>query len=170
MFGLPAQLRGTLYDEPFTPTFRAMFPYFARRRDSGGLLNPERHSGKQQIGDWEINLSYLLGLDWQIPLEFQKVRARERSLEELRKAAKAGAFGEILATVADLRPQVTLAETKAQRLRGQLANFQVLVVARGLKPNGKNACAISPPLRRNSSGGNNIALAPLSFSNYLRAG
>ena len=126
MFGLPAQLRGTLYDEPFTPTFRAMFPYFARRRDSGGLLNPERHSGKQQIGDWQINLSYLLGLDWQIPLEFQRVRARERSLEELRKAAKAGAFGEILATVADLRPQVTLAETKAQRLRGQLANFQVL--------------------------------------------
>ncbi len=126
MFGLPSQLRGTVYDDPFTPTFRAMFPYFARRRDSGGLLHPERHSGKQQIGDWQINLSYLLGLDWQIPLEFQKLRVRERSLEELRKAAKAGAFGEILGTVAELRPQVTLAETRAERLRDQLANFQVL--------------------------------------------
>jgi uncharacterized protein YydD (DUF2326 family) len=126
MFGLPAQPSGTVYDEPFTPTFRAMFPYFARRRNSGGLLHPERHSGKQQMGDWQINLSYLFGLDWQIPLEFQKIRVRERSLEELRKAAKAGAFGEILTTVAELRPQVTVAETRAQRLRDQLANFSVL--------------------------------------------
>ncbi|MGD0694351.1 MAG: ABC-three component system protein [Terriglobia bacterium] len=126
MFRLPPQLRGTVYDEPFAPTFRAMFSYFARRRNSGGLVHPERHAEKQQIGDWQINLSYLIGLDWQIPFEFQKLRARERSLEELRKAAKAGAFGEILATVAELRPQVTLAETRAQRLRDQLANFQVL--------------------------------------------
>jgi uncharacterized protein YydD (DUF2326 family) len=126
MFGLPAQLENTVYNESFAPTFRAMFPYFARRRNSGGLLSPERHSGKQQIGDWQINLSYLLGLDWQIPLEFQKVRVRERSLDELRKAAKSGAFGELLGTVAELRPQVTIAETKAQKLRDQLANFQVL--------------------------------------------
>ena len=126
MFALPARLQGTAYDEPFAPTFRAMFPYFARRRASGGLFYPERHSGKQQTGDWQINLSYLFGLDWQIPLEFQKVRVRERSLEELRNAAKSGAFGQVLATVAELRPQVTVAETRAQRLREQLVNFQVL--------------------------------------------
>jgi len=126
MFGLPADLKGTAYEESLTPTFRAMFSYFVRRRNSGAFMNPERQAEKQQIWDWQVNLSYLLGLDWQIPSEFQKVRARERTLDELRKAAKAGAFGEVLGTVAELRPQVTVAETKARRLREQLTNFQVL--------------------------------------------
>jgi uncharacterized protein YydD (DUF2326 family) len=126
MFALPAKLEGTPYDESYTPSFRAMFSYFARRRESGGFLEPERQAEKQQAWDWQVNLSYLLGLDWQIPFELQRVRARERSLEELRKAVRQGAFGEILGTVAELRPQVTIADKRAQNLREHLANFQVL--------------------------------------------
>jgi uncharacterized protein YydD (DUF2326 family) len=126
MFGLPAKLEGTAYDETFTPTFRSMFSYFVRRREAGGFIEPARQAEKQQSWDWQVNLSYLLGLDWQIPFEFQKVRARERSLEELKKAVKQGAFGDVLATVAELRPQLTVAETRAQRLREHLANFEVL--------------------------------------------
>jgi len=126
MFGLPSKLEGTAYDESFSPAFRSMFTYFVRRRESGGFLEPERQTEKQQPWDWQVNLSYLLGLDWQIPFEFQKVRARERSLEELKKAAKQGVFGEVLGTVAELRPQLTIAETRAQKLREQLANFEVL--------------------------------------------
>ena len=72
-------------------------------------MYPERQAEQQQRGDWQVNLSYLLGLDWQIPFEFQKVRGRERTLEELKKAAKGGAFGELMGTVAELRPQVTVA-------------------------------------------------------------
>lgn len=126
MFNLPSDLRGTIYEEASTPTFRAMFSYFARRRSSGAFIHPERQAEKQQRCDWQVNLSYLLGLDWQIPFEFQKVRDRERTLEELKKAAKGGAFGDVLGTVAELRPQVTIAETRAQKRREQLANFEVL--------------------------------------------
>ena len=53
-------------------------------------MYPQRHAEQQQRGDWQANLSYLLGLDWQIPFEFQKVRLRERSVEELRKRLKVG--------------------------------------------------------------------------------
>ncbi len=102
MFGLPLSLRGTPYDESFTPTFRSMFSYFARRRDAGGFIRAEQQAEKQQRWDWQVNLSYLLGLDWQIPFEFQRIRTRERTLDELRKAAKSGAFGEMLGTVAEL--------------------------------------------------------------------
>lgn len=125
-FGLPADLEGSLFDESFTPGFRSMFSYFARRRNSGGFLSPERQAEKQQRWDWQVNLSYLFGLDWRVPHEFQKVRSREKTLEELRKAAKGGALGDLLGTVAGLRPQVTVAETKASKLRDQLANFEVL--------------------------------------------
>jgi len=132
MFGMPADVEGTAFEDPGTPSFRALFSYFARRRNSGAFLYPERQAEQQQRGDWQVNLSYLLGLDWRIPFEFQKVRARERTLEDLKKAAKGGAFGELMGTVADLRPQVTIAEKKAETLRSELANFEVLESYRDL--------------------------------------
>ena len=67
LFGLPADIRGSIFEDRGTPSFRSLFSYFARRRSSGGLLYPERHAGQQQRGDWQVNLSYLLGLDWRIP-------------------------------------------------------------------------------------------------------
>jgi uncharacterized protein YydD (DUF2326 family) len=126
MFGLPLVAGSSAFDEPGAPTFRAMFAYFARRRNNGGFIEPEQQSKQQQRGDWQVNLSYLLGLDWEIPLEFQKVRGRERTLEELKRAAQGQVLGQVIGTVAELRPQVTIAETRAQKLREQLANFEVL--------------------------------------------
>ena len=126
MFELPADERGTLFDESFTPTFRSMFSYFVRRRNSGGFISPERQAEKQQRWDWQVNLSYLFGLDWQIPFDFNKIRAREKTLEELKKAVKIGALGTVIGTVAELRPQVTIAEAKASKLRQNLEQFEVL--------------------------------------------
>lgn len=125
LFGLPLDEDGTAFDEAYTPTFRSMFSYFARRRDSGGFIGPERQAEKQHRSDWQVNLSYLLGLDWQIPFEFTKIRLREKTLEELRKAVKGGALGQVVGTVAELRPQVTIADAKAEKLRRELANFEV---------------------------------------------
>ncbi|KVU74710.1 hypothetical protein WK73_15105 [Burkholderia ubonensis] len=126
MFALPADERGTLFEEAYTPTFRSMFSYFVRRRNSGGFITPERQAEKQQRWDWQVNLSYLFGLDWQIPFEFNKIRAREKTLEELKKAVKIGALGSVIGTVAELRPQVTIAEAKANKLRESLKLFEVL--------------------------------------------
>lgn len=126
MFGLPSNERGTLFDESFTPSFRSMFSYFVRRRNSGGFISPERQAEKQQRWDWQVNLSYLFGLDWQIPFGFNKIRAREKTLEELKKAVKNGALGSMIGTVAELRPQVTIAEAKANKLRQNLERFEVL--------------------------------------------
>jgi uncharacterized protein YydD (DUF2326 family) len=125
LFALPQDESGTAFDEAYTPTFRSMFSYFARRRDSGGFIGPERQAEKQHRSDWQVNLSYLLGLDWQIPFEFTKIRLREKSLEELRKAVKVGALGQVVGTVAELRPQVTIADAKADKLHRALANFEV---------------------------------------------
>ena len=124
-FALPKDIAGSAFGESFTPSFRSMFSYFVRRQRSGGFLSPERQAERQQRWDWQENLSYLIGLDWRIPYEFQQIRIRERSLEELRKAAKQGAFGEFIGTVAELRPQVAVAESKAEDRRGQLRAFRV---------------------------------------------
>jgi uncharacterized protein YydD (DUF2326 family) len=152
MFGTPADVVGTAFEDSGTPSFRALFSYFARRRNSGAFLYPERQAEQQQRGDWQVSLSYLLGLDWQIPCEFQKVRERERTLEELKKAAKGGAFGQVMGTVAELRPQVIIAETKAEKLRAQLSNFEVLDSYRDLSRRAAKAKTDMQALGRESVG------------------
>jgi uncharacterized protein YydD (DUF2326 family) len=126
MFGLPAVLKGSAYAESYTPSFRPLFSYFARRDGSGGFIALERQAEQQQRWDWQVNLSYLFGLDWRLSHELHKVRQRERTLRELKKAAKAGAFGSLLGTAAEIRPLFVTTRDKANRLNERLKNFEVV--------------------------------------------
>ena len=108
------------------PTFRSLFPYFVRRQRSGAFTTPEKHATMQQPGDLQIALLYLLGLDWQIASEWQRIRDREKTLNELKKAAGTGAFGSIIGKTSDLRTQVTIAEAHLKEMQTQLSTFRVL--------------------------------------------
>jgi uncharacterized protein YydD (DUF2326 family) len=110
----------------FHPSFRSLFSYFARRQNSGGLLAPTQQSNLQQAWDQQVAVSYLLGLDAQIPQEFQEVRTQEKAMAELRKAAKEGSLGRYFGTAADLRTRLTIAEARARRLAEQLTSFNVV--------------------------------------------
>ncbi|RWQ24205.1 DUF2326 domain-containing protein [Mesorhizobium sp.] len=124
LFGLPFPTTGTAYDQSYSPSFRSLVSYFARRR--GGLSKPQTTSERQQPWDWQVNLSYLLGLDWSVARELEGVRHQERQLVELRKAAKGGALGEVIGTVAELRPKIVRAEAAAAVLRKNVSEFRVL--------------------------------------------
>ena len=126
LFGLPRHLKHTEFGKSFTPGFRSLFGYFARRDNSHGFLAPEKSSGSQSRWDYQENLSYILGLDWRIPFDLQQIRERERSLEELKKAASGGSLGSVIGTVAELRPALAVAEAKSRELRAQLKEFRVM--------------------------------------------
>lgn len=110
----------------FGPTFRGLFPYFARRQGTGGLERPERFDQNQQLGDQQIALSYLLGLDWEIPRQLQDVREKDKTIKQLRKAAKEGTLGKVVATAAELRARLTLAERRVAALNDRIRTFVVL--------------------------------------------
>ena len=93
MFGLPASLKGSVYGESFTPSFRPMFSYFARRDGSGAFTSPERQAERQQRWDWQVNLSYLFGLEWRISRDLNAVRQREACLRSLRRPRRAARWG-----------------------------------------------------------------------------
>lgn len=110
----------------FGPSFRSLFSYFARRQNAGGLQSPDQQSTDQQLFDQQVNLTYLLGLDSSIPRELQEVRRREKALGEFKKAAKEGAFGELVGKAADLRTKLTIRTAKVTRLRSELESFHVV--------------------------------------------
>ncbi len=122
-------------DEPsrFGPSFRMMFPYFARQQIAGGFQRPQQTSVKQQVWDQQVTLTALLGLDASIPQALQIVRQREKALTELRRAAKDGALGQIIGKASDLRTKLTVQEAKATKLREQLSTFQVVPQYRDLE-------------------------------------
>ncbi len=117
----------------YSPTFRSLFAYFARRQSALGFVSPVQQSGKQQHWDQQVAVSFLLGLDWSIPQAWQTVREREKSLEALRKAGGQGAFGEMLGTAAELRAQLTLSEERIRLMRERIASFRVLPQYRELE-------------------------------------
>lgn len=110
----------------FGPTFRSLMPYFARRQSDGGFAHPAKHSDEQQPWNEQVAVSFLLGLDAGIPQELQEVRQREKALREFRRAARDGAFGDLIDKASDLRTQVTVSEKRLAKLREQLATFRVV--------------------------------------------
>jgi uncharacterized protein YydD (DUF2326 family) len=117
---------GDFKNSRFRPTFRSLFSYFVRRQNSGGFVSPTQQSSMQQPWDQQVAISYLLGLDASVPQQFQEVRARERAMKELRKAAKDGNLGRYFGTAADLRTRMTIAEARVRRMREQLNTFTVV--------------------------------------------
>jgi uncharacterized protein YydD (DUF2326 family) len=108
------------------PSFRSLFAYFVRRQMSGAFTTPEKQATMQGTGDMQMALMFLLGLDWQIARDWQAVRDREKTLDELKKAAGTGAFGSIIGKAADLRTQLTLQEARLKKLYAETESFQVL--------------------------------------------
>jgi uncharacterized protein YydD (DUF2326 family) len=108
------------------PSFRSLFAYFARRDAVGGFLSPFKHFTQQSQGDQQVAISYLLGLDWTIPAELQRVRDKEAALRALRAAASTGAIPTGPRAAGQLRSLVAVAEERAARLQWSLATFRVL--------------------------------------------
>lgn len=115
------------------PSFRSLFAYFVRRQMSGAFTTPEKQATMQGTGDMQMALMFLLGLDWQIARDWQAVRDREKTLDELKKAAGTGAFGSIIGKAADLRTQLTLQEARLKKLYTETESFQVLPEYRALE-------------------------------------
>ena len=77
----------------FSPTFRSLFSYFARRQNSGGLRDSDP-AVEQAAAVGPAGRRLLPARPRRsYPQEFQEVRTQEKAMAELRKAAKEGGLG-----------------------------------------------------------------------------
>ncbi len=110
----------------FGPTFRSLFPYFARRERTSGFLEPELHDRKQPPWNSQVAVSYLLGLDWGICQRLQEVRVKEKAVKQLRAAAKTGILGKAIPSAAELKSRLIVSERRDAVLLDRIATFRVL--------------------------------------------
>ena len=139
-------------DEPYGPSFRSMFSYFVRRESAGGFHSASQNAVEQRNWNVQVNLSYLLGLDWEVSRSLQKVRLKEQSLKTLKKDAENGVLGSLVGRAGELRTRLTVAETKVEKLETELQDFQVLPEYNDLE---------------NEASGNAIEISSLSNQNIL---
>ena len=64
--------------------FRTIFPYFIRRQQDGAFLDFTKHHQSESQGIVQTVVTFLLGLDWTIPLAFHALNEREKGLKQLR--------------------------------------------------------------------------------------
>lgn len=111
---------------PGGPSFRSLISYFARRDRDGGMDQPTMIFRRQSLADQQINVSFLLGLDWALPREWQTVRERESSLEQIRKSMKDGTFGSVVGTASHLKSELIVAQDRVKRLKTAVSSFKVV--------------------------------------------
>lgn len=109
----------------YGPTFRSLFSYFVRR-SPGGFLEPHVYFIQAKPVSWQVAVTYLLGLDWTIPQEWQLVRDEEDEIRKLRSAVGEGDLSEIVGKKAELRSDIATKETALSHFQNRIENFQVL--------------------------------------------
>ncbi len=110
----------------YSPSFRAILSYLVRREVSGGMMEPKKNARQQQPYDEQINLSFLLGLDWTLSSDFQVLRDKEKALKELKKSLKQGFLDTFVESPANLRSQIAVLEGKIKNMQLNLSTFNLL--------------------------------------------
>lgn len=118
-FGLP------MPKPPSLPSFRAMFGFFARRREDGGFLLPSTYEPQIPRGKTNFALAYLLDLDVELVRQFEVLRKEKSDFDAARRKA-ALLEGAPKETAAKLRSASVLADERAREAALAVSAFRVL--------------------------------------------
>ncbi|MDW0111589.1 DUF2326 domain-containing protein [Sporosarcina saromensis] len=113
-------------------SFRGAFSYFIRQEGNGGFSDPIEIHKKQNKLSKQASLSFLFGLNTQIPLEWKELKRKETELNVLKKALKNKTVN-ILKSEGEINTTLTILNEKINRLESQLHNFQILPKYRDLE-------------------------------------
>lgn len=127
MFGLDPNL------PVHSPTFRSVFPYFARRASDGGFLTHESFFKAQRIGSTQTALSFLFGMDWNVSRALDDSRQSEQAIKKLKKEAGTGLLESLIGKSGELQSKLAIAEKRLKSLKDEVAQFQILPEYRELE-------------------------------------
>ena len=114
------------WDETYSPAFRSLVSYFARRHARGGYLCSFEHYHRQPRWNVQVSTSYLLDLDWKIASQQQAMKDSQNELKAFQKAITSDAVDDIFRSEADLEAvRIRLADEVEEEAK-VLSDFRVL--------------------------------------------
>jgi uncharacterized protein YydD (DUF2326 family) len=119
-FGLPSDEK----QQPFTPRFRSLFPFFARSGREA-FASPFRHHRHTTKGEEQISNSFLLGIGWDYARQWQLLREKESLLNAYKKASEAGVAQLVPGSLGELEAERVRLEQATQRTESNLKSFKV---------------------------------------------
>lgn len=121
------------WDMPEIVSFRSTLSYFLRRDTDGGFAEPTEFVKQQRAGDKKKTLSYLLGLDTDLPKEWEDLELKKKDLNSLNKIMKNGMIDSIKMDSSYLKSEKIVYEERVQNVEEEIAKFEVLPEYRNLE-------------------------------------
>lgn len=103
-----------------------MYAYFVRKERNGGFLNPTNNSAQQQPWDVQVNLAYLLGLDWTIPQRLQLKKDEKKQVDALSKMLKSGCLTDGELDLNKMQTRLDLIESEITSKRAEVMSATVV--------------------------------------------
>lgn len=110
--------------ESFKPTFRGLFPYFARK-GLDAYSDPFAYFKGQNAWQRKIYNAFLLNLSIDYSRQWQILKDKEETIDSLIKASKAGMLESVMGSIGELEAHKTLLENKVIALKQDLETFQI---------------------------------------------
>jgi uncharacterized protein YydD (DUF2326 family) len=111
--------------QKYKPSYRSLISYFIRT-GLDAYADPFRHNRQQKTWDIQLNVAFLLRLNWEYAAKWQELKDQEQALKALDHAIKTGAVEEALGSVGELEAESVRLETQVEVEQNALASFKVL--------------------------------------------
>lgn len=108
------------------PNYRSLISYYLRDVTSGAFLDATETHKKQAAITTQPALAWLFGLDLGLVSRARELSDSQRSLDDLRKAARDPVLGMTVGRMQDLEASITTLRIEIERRTDELAGFQVV--------------------------------------------
>ena len=120
LFKLPQTIKTIKYK----PSYRSLFSYFVRVGHDA-YTDPFRHFTQQSGWDIQINVAYLLGLDWEHVDQWQNLKDQEDQIKVINRAIKTGAMDGMWGTIGEMEARRIHLEQEVKNAGDALKTFKV---------------------------------------------
>ncbi len=111
-------------NETYAPSFRSLIGHFIRYGNEA-FLDPLIYFKKEQTWQIQVYNAFLLNLNWDYAIKFQKIKDEKKTLDILKKASKQGLLKGYIGTVGELEAEKIALSDKINKIEEQLNSFKV---------------------------------------------
>ena len=108
----------------YSPTFRMIIPYFARRGNDA-FSTPFKYFSNQPTWQVQVANTFLLKLNYGYAREWQLLKDRKSSITQLKKTIKTGIFENYIGKVGQLESKKLRLERKVEKADVELSSYDV---------------------------------------------